>query len=113
MPLPCADPESFFRGGSTWTTFFIVEFINGREDPSTTVSGLSSARQRNAISMAFRGRADGGPTLNAGLEALWFYGEFGPVLLRNPIFFVIFRVCVWGGGSGSHVSPRPVSPHGS
>ena len=31
--------------------FFLVE--KGREDPITTISGLSSARQRNAINMAF------------------------------------------------------------
>ena len=36
----------------------------------TTISGPSSARQRNVISMAFRWRADDGPTLNAGLVAL-------------------------------------------
>ena len=44
---PCADPESFVRG-----------------DP--TISGPSTARQRNA----FRWRADDGTTLNVGLEAL-------------------------------------------
>ena len=58
----------------------------GREDPKTTINGPSSARQRNAISMAFCGWADGGPTLNASLVALWFYRGSGPVLLRNPIF---------------------------
>ena len=37
--------------------------------------------------MAFRWRANGRPTLNAGLVALRFYRESGPVLQRNPIFF--------------------------
>ena len=44
-------------------------FYEGREDPNTTKSGPSSARQRNAIEMAFRWRADNGQTLNAGLVA--------------------------------------------
>ena len=51
--------------------------------------------------MAFRWRADDGPTLNAGLVALWFYRGSGPVLLRNPIF-IFFQ-----GG------PDPLSPFGS
>ena len=41
--------------------------------------------------MAFPWRANGGSTLNAGLVALWFYMGSGPVLLGNPIFFVIFQ----------------------
>ena len=49
--LACADPESFlgvfFRRGPILTTFFLVD--EGREDPNTTISGPSSARQRNAI----------------------------------------------------------------
>ena len=48
--------------------FLLLLFIVGEgiEDPNW----LSSARQRNAIEMAFRCRADDGPTLNAGLVAL-------------------------------------------
>ena len=41
-----------------------------REDRNSTENGPSSARQRNAIEMAFRWRADNGPPLNAGLVAL-------------------------------------------
>ena len=44
---PCADLQSFVRVGSTLTTLFLVD--EGREDPRTTISGPSSARQRNAI----------------------------------------------------------------
>ena len=40
------------------------------EDPNTALIGPSSARQRNAIEMAFRLRADDGPILKAGLVAL-------------------------------------------
>ena len=41
-----------------------------RKGPSTIISGPSLACQRNAIKMAFRWRADDGPTLNAGLVDL-------------------------------------------
>ena len=66
-----ADPESFVMiGGPTLTTFFfcfvavfVVFFVDeGIEDPNTTISGPSSARQRNAIEMALRWCADDGPT---------------------------------------------------
>ena len=66
---PCADPESFVRRGST-LTFLFVFFVEGMEDRNATKSGPSSARQRNAIEMAFRWRADNGPPLNAGSVAL-------------------------------------------
>ena len=49
----CADPESFAREGPTLTCFLYV-FDEGREDPNSTKSGPSSARQRNAISLAGR-----------------------------------------------------------
>ena len=45
-------------------------FDEWRKDPNTSISGLSTARQRNAIKMAFGWRADDGPTLNTGLVAL-------------------------------------------
>ena len=42
------EKQSFVRGGPTLTTFFdIVD--EGREDPNTTKSGPSSARQQNAM----------------------------------------------------------------
>ena len=44
--------------------------------------------------MAFRWRADGGPTLNVGLVAFWYCRGSVPVLLRNSIF-CDFSVC-WG-----------------
>ena len=44
--------------------------------------------------MAFRLRADDGPTLNSGLVAFRFFRGSGPVLLRIPIFLWFFR----GGG---------------
>ena len=44
---PCADPESFVRGGPNLITFFLV--VEGIEDPNITINGQSSVRQRNAI----------------------------------------------------------------
>ena len=56
------------------------------------ISWPSSTRQRNAIKIAFRWRADDGPTLNADLVALWFFRGSGPVLVRNPI---CLRFSLW------------------
>ena len=64
----CADPESFVRGGPNLIKFFLVD--GGIEDPNTALIGPSLARQRNAIEMAFRWRADDGPPWNAGMAAL-------------------------------------------
>ena len=41
--ISCADPESFARGGPTMTPFVLFLFFR-REDPSTAISGPSSAR---------------------------------------------------------------------
>ena len=50
------------------------------EDPNTTISGPSSDRANDC------------PKLYAGLAALWFSARgSGPVLIRNPIFFVMFQ----------------------
>ena len=56
------------RGSNFDNVFFLI--YEGKDDLNTTISRASSARQRNVILMAFRWRADGGPTLNAGLVAL-------------------------------------------
>ena len=65
---PCADQESFVRGGSILTTFF--KLMGWRGDRNATKSGPSSACQQNDIEMAFLWHADNGPPLNAGLVAL-------------------------------------------
>ena len=51
----CAYPESFIKGcpTSNFDNFFVVD--EGREDPNTTISGPSSARQRNTIKWCFAG----------------------------------------------------------
>ena len=54
-------------GGPTMTTRFLLR--GGREERNATKNGPSSARQRNAIEMAFRWRVDNGPPLSAGLVA--------------------------------------------
>ena len=48
---PCADQESFVRGGPHLITFFFFLFLvdDGIDDPNTAINGPSSARQRNAI----------------------------------------------------------------
>ena len=46
--MPCADPESFVRGGPNFITFFFP--VNeGIEDPNITINGPLSARQRITI----------------------------------------------------------------
>ena len=79
----------FFQRGSNLTAFFFffcfffVFYLvdEGRDGPNTTKSGPSSARQRNAIQMTFRWRADDGQTLNAGFAAFCYSRGSGPVLL--------------------------------
>ena len=44
---PCADPESYVRGGPTLT--FLVD-----ENQNTTIGGPSSARHLNGVSLAGR-----------------------------------------------------------
>ena len=67
--VSCADPESFCQRGSNFDNillllllfnlfiylFIYLLFDKEREDPGTTISGLSSARQRNAIKWRFAG----------------------------------------------------------
>ena len=63
--------RKFYQRGPNLITYFFFFFVDEwRKDQNTTISGPSSARQRNAIEMAFLLRADDVPTLNAGLVAL-------------------------------------------
>ena len=45
--------RKFCQRGSKFDKAFLVD--EGRKDPDTTISGPSSARQRNAFQMAFAG----------------------------------------------------------
>ena len=67
------ESRTFFSEGSKFDDFFLVD--KGIEDTNTAINGPSSARQRNTIEMAFRWRANGGPTLNAGLVVCDFKGD--------------------------------------
>ena len=103
----CGSRKFCYRGVQFWRVFCLFVFYEGRADPNSTKSGPSSARQRNAIKwnailMAFRWRADYGPTLNAGLVAFTviFQGSRTSILLRNPICLWFFR----------EVGPDPVPP---
>ena len=69
QPTSCVDLESYIRGDSTLTKFFLL-VEEGREVPNTTISGPLLARKRSAIEKAFCWRAVDGPTLNADLVAL-------------------------------------------
>ena len=64
--------RKFCQMGSKFDFFFFCFFLvdEGIEDPNITINGPSSARQRNAIQMAFRWWDNDGPTLNAGLVYL-------------------------------------------
>ena len=78
------DPESFIREGPTLTTFF---------------------RERASIYHYKRGNQPfAGGSMMAQHWILWFFGEPGPVLLRNPIFLGFFI-----GGRGGGRNPRPQS----
>ena len=57
-------------GGCNFDFPFKLTRVETREDPNTTISGPSLARQRPAICMAFRWRANDGTTLKAVLVAL-------------------------------------------
>ena len=63
----------------------VFKVDEGREDPSPTLSGPSSARQRNAIKWRFAGMP-----MNAQLgmlsSQLRFFRGSGPVLQENPVF---------------------------
>ena len=69
------------EGIQLWQCLFLVN--EGREDPNTTKSGPSSARQRcNGFSLS--SLCYDGPSLNAGLVFLyWFFRGSNPVLLGS------------------------------
>ena len=99
--------KNFCQRGSNFDNVFCCFLVDERrDDQNTTKSGPSSARQRNAIYIAFCWRPDDGLTLNSGLVALRFFRGSVPVLLRKPIF-VIF---LGGGGGLDPLSPPPLDP---
>ena len=73
--------RKFLEGGY----FCLID--GGLEDPNTASTGPSSARQRNAIEMAFRWRADDGPSLIAGFVSLRFFPGSRTSIAKNPYIF--------------------------
>ena len=63
--------------------------------------------------MAFRWRADDGPTSNAGLVALPFFRASGPILLENPIIFIFQGVRISCPPSGFVHENRMAKNHGA
>ena len=84
----------FCQWGSKFENFFLFLVDWGIEDPNTAINGPSSTRQQNAIEMGFCWRADGGPTLNAGLVACGFTGDPAQYYLEIVYFCNFSR----GGG---------------
>ena len=64
--------RKFFQRVSKFDVCFLGFFFvdKGIKDPNAAMNWPSSARQQNAIEMAFCWRADDSPTLNASLVAL-------------------------------------------
>ena len=93
--------RKFCQRGSNFVVFFFFFFLvdEGREDPSTTISGPSSARQRNAVSLA----CDDGPTLNAALVAAIFQGN-RTCIARKPSWYF----CDFSGGRGIRARSPPL-----
>ena len=89
--------RKFYVKGDPTLTTFVFKVDEGREDPSPTLSGPSSARQRNAIKLRFAGTP-----INAQLRSCDFQG-IRTCIARKPYIFVIFQ----GSGPGSaHVISR-------
>ena len=103
----CADPESFVRGGPNLITYLFVD--ERLEDPNTANNGPSSARQRNAIEMVFRWRADDG-LYCVSLAGRWWLGSFvifqeiRTIIAKKPYIFVIFL------GGPYPLPPPPLDP---
>ena len=73
--------------------------MRGERKSNTTISGASSANQRNDIQMMFRWFANDGPTLNLAWKLCEFQG-FRTSITLKPCIFMIFQ----GGG------PDPLPP---
>ena len=91
--------SKFCQRGSNFDNNFLVD--DGREDPSTTLSGPSSARQRNAIKWRFAGVPMIGPIFNAGFVAALFQG-MRTFIARKPLY-----ICDFSGRGPEPLSPPP------
>ena len=110
----CADPESFFRGGPTLTTFFFLLFflfsVDGMERGSKchykwAIIGPPVKRHWNGGSLACRYW----PTIECWLGSLVIFRGSRSILLGNSIFLWCFR----GGGGPDPLSPLWIRPFAS
>ena len=115
--VPCADPH-FVRGGPTLTTFFFYLVDERWDDPYTTISGPSSARQRNTIRIAkkpyifviFQGVGGSGPPV----PPLDPHISAGPLYHITTCFWDVIRLSIthtnqqWGSQCPCSVCPHIV-----
>ena len=99
-PIPCADPESYVRGGLT--TFFIVDVVmNERREErgfkycykQASISP-SAKRHLNGVSLA----GQWWPNIEFWLGSFMIVQGIRTSITKKPYIFVIFQ---WGGGAPS------------
>ena len=96
--------RTFCQIGSKFEFIETVSIDEGREDQNTTISGPSSAGQRNA----FRWRDDDGPLMNTDLVALCFFQGILTSIAKKPY---IFRFFLGGGSRPPAPPPPPLDPY--
>ena len=84
----------------------ILTTNQARKDPNTTISGPSSARQRNAIYMAFCGRFRCWLNNECWPGSFVIFQGIRTSISKKPYIFVIFR----GGGGWGGGPPPPLNP---
>ena len=77
--------RKFCQRGFNFNVFFY--FDEGRKDQNTTISGLSSTRQRNTISMACRWW----PNIKCWLSSFLIFKRIRTSIHKKPYSFVIFQ----------------------
>ena len=91
------ESRSFFQRGLNFDKFFLL-VDEGREDQLVTIATPAKRHK-----MAFRWRADDGPTLNAGSLAAIFQ-VIRSCIAKKPYIFIIFQ---------GVLDPLPPTPSGS
>ena len=79
------------------TLFFIFVIFLAEEGISGAIIGTPAKRHLNGVSLACRRW----PNIECWLGSFVIFMGFGPVLLENPIFFVIFQ-------GGADTQPPPL-----
>ena len=101
--FPCADPESFFRGGPTLTTYFFCWWWErwSKYQYKRAIIGPAEERHLNGVSLAGRWW----PNIESLLGSCVILQGIRTSIVQKPYIFVIFQ-----GGSGPPV-PRSGSAH--